>query len=315
MTGTASLAYADAAPLAAIIARLNAADGLYTTAIAGLKLFRCSTPTEPTHCLYEPSLAVIAQGAKRVELADEVYEYRAGQALLTSLDLPVISHISQASAERPYLGLALTLDSRTIMQLAVEADLPPVREAAPRGLRVGGVSDALMDALVRLVRLLDEPAAVPLLAPLIQKEILLRLLIGPDGARLRQLAATGSRGHQVARAVAWLKQNFAQTLRIDELASRLHMSPSSFRLHFRAVTGMAPLQYQKQLRLQEARWLMLNSHLDAATAAMRVGYESPSQFSREYSRVFGAPPARDIARLRKQTFATQSAAESATHAA
>lgn len=315
MNGPASLAYADAAPLAAIVARVTGGDGICKTIIPGLKLFRCSTPTEPTHCLYEPSLAVIAQGAKRVELGDDVYEYCAGQSLLTSLDLPVISRISQASVERPYLGMALTLDSRTIMQLAVEADLPPVREAVPRGLRVGGVSDPLMDALVRLLRLLDEPAAAPLLAPLIQKEILLRLLIGPDGARLRQLAATGSRGHQVARAVAWLKQNFAQTLRIDELASRLHMSPSSFRLHFRAVTGMAPLQYQKQLRLQEARWLMLNSHLDAATAAMRVGYESPSQFSREYSRVFGAPPARDIARLRERTFPGESSAESATHAA
>jgi len=315
MTGPAAPPLADASLLAATIARFAPVDGLRATPIVGLKLFRGSTPTEPTHCVYEPSLAVIAQGAKRVELADEVYEYRAGQALLTSLDLPVISRISQASPERPYLGLALTLDSRTIMQLAVEADLPPVREAAPRGLLVGGIDDALMDALARLVRLLDQPAAMALLAPLVQKEITLRLLIGPDGARLRQLAAAGSRGHQVARAVAWLKQNFAQTLRIDDLATRLHMSPSSFRLHFRSVTGMAPLQYQKQLRLQEARWLMLNSHLDAATAAARVGYESASQFSREYSRVFGAPPARDIAQLRKRAVGPGTSTEAAAHVA
>ena len=195
--------------------------------------------------------------------------------------------------------MMLTLDARSVLQIASEMDEPrPRREHAYRAISFEALDGALLDALVRLVKLLGEPALVPRLAPLIQQEITVRLLTGPHGAQLRHLVTTGSPGQQIAKAVAWLKQNFVQALKGDDLADRAHMSPSTFRQHFRALTGVSPLQYQKQLRLQEARQLMLNENLDAGSAAVRVGYESASQFSREYSRLFGAPPQRDITRMR-----------------
>jgi AraC-like DNA-binding protein len=282
-------------------------DGDYTTAIPALTLHRRGAPTEPLHCIYSLGLGVIAQGAKQVMLGDEVINYSPGRSMLTTIDLPVVSHVTQASVRKPFLGLLLTLDPRQIVQMASELDLPqPSRERTFRPVSIERLDEVLLDALVRLVELLEEPALIPRLAPLIQQEITVRLLTGRYGPQLHHLVAVGSPSHQIAKAVAWLKQNFSHVLHVDDLAARTHMSPSTFRLHFRAITGMSPLQFQKQLRLQEARQLMLNQSLDAGNAGGRVGYESASQFSREYSRLFGAPPQRDIKRMRlSQTLSRQ----------
>ena len=251
------------------------------------------------HCIYNLGLGVVAQGDKQVLLGGESIDYGPGQSMLTTIDLPVVSHVTRASVREPFLGMMLTLDARSILQIASEMDEPrPRRDDAYRAISFEALDGALLDALVRLVKLLGEPALVPRLAPLIQQEITVRLLTGPHGAQLRHLVTAGSPGQQIAKAVAWLKQNFVQALKGDDLADRAHMSPSTFRQHFRALTGVSPLQYQKQLRLQEARQLMLNENLDAGSAAVHVGYESASQFSREYSRLFGAPPQRDITRMR-----------------
>jgi AraC-like DNA-binding protein len=251
------------------------------------------------HCIYNLGLGVVAQGDKQVLLGGASIDYGPGQSMLTTIDLPVISHVTRASTREPFLGMMLTLDARSILQITSEMDEPrPRREQAYRAISFEALDGALLDPLVRLVKLLGEPTLVPRLAPLIQQEITVRLLTGPHGAQLRHLVTTGSPGQQIAKAVAWLKQNFVQALKGDDLADRAHMSPSTFRQHFRALTGVSPLQYQKQLRLQEARQLMLNENLDAGSAAVRVGYESASQFSREYSRLFGAPPQRDVTRMR-----------------
>ena len=285
--------------LAHAVGRFAQSDGDYTTAIPALTLHRRSAPTQPLHCIYTLGLGVIAQGGKQVMLGGEVIEYSPGRSMLTTIDLPVVSHVTQASVRKPFLGLLLTLDVRQIVQMASELDLPrPSRERAFRTVSIERLDEALLDALVRLVELLDEPALVPRLAPLIQQEITVRLLTGRYAPQLRQLVAVGSPSQQIAKAVAWLKQNFTRALQVDDLAARTHMSPSTFRQHFRAITGMSPLQFQKQLRLQEARQLMLNQSLDAGNAGGLVGYESASQFSREYSRLFGAPPQRDIRRMR-----------------
>jgi AraC-like DNA-binding protein len=285
--------------LAHAIARFAQTDGDYTTAISALTLHRRSEPTEPLHCVYSLGLGVIAQGGKQVMLGEEVVDYGPGRSMLTTIDLPVVSHVTQATARKPFLGLLLTLDVRQIVQMAAEMDLPQLsRERSFRPVSIERLDEALLDALVRLVELLDEPALVSRLAPLIEQEITTRLLTGRYGPQLRQLVAVGSPSQQIAKAVAWLKLNFTQALHVDELAARTHMSPSTFRQHFRAITGMSPLQFQRQLRLQEARQLMLNGSLDAGNAGGLVGYESASQFSREYSRLFGAPPQRDIRRIR-----------------
>lgn len=272
--------------------------GDYPTAISALTLHCRSTATEPMPCMYGLGLGVIAQGGKQVMLGDEIFNYEAGQSLLTTVDLPVVSHITHATPAKPFLGLMLTLDARLVMQLAAEMELTRPKEHSYRALSIATLEENILGALVRLVRLLDEPKSIAQIAPLIQQETTVRLLAGAHGPMLRHLVAAGSPGQQIARAMAWLKQNFSHTLRIDELAASAHMSPSTFRQHFRAIAGMSPLQYQKQLRLQEARQLMLNQSLDAGSAGVRVGYESASQFSREYSRLFGAPPQRDIQRLR-----------------
>jgi AraC-like DNA-binding protein len=219
--------------------------------------------------------------------------------MLTTLDRPVVSHVTRASAREPFLGMMLTLDVRSIVQIASEMDVPrPRRDDAYRSISFEALDAALVDALVRLVTLLGEPILVPRLAPLIQQEVTIRLLTRPHGPQLRYLVTAGSPSQQIAKAVAWLKQNFVQALHGDDLADRAHKSPSTFRQHFRTLTGLRPLQYQKQLRLQEARQLMLNQNLDAGSAGGLVGYESASQFSREYSRMFGAPPQRDVSRIR-----------------
>lgn len=290
--------------LAHAIGDIAQTDGDHNTAIPGLTLHRRRAPTEPLHCIYNLGLGVVAQGDKQVLLGGESIDYGPGQSMLTTIDLPVVSHVTRASAAEPFLGMMLTLDVRSVVQLSSEMDEPHSRrQGAYRSISFEALDAALLDALVRLVKLLDEPALVPRLAPLIKQEITIRLLTGLHGPELRRLATAGSPSQQIAKVVAWLKQNFVQGLHGDDLADRAHMSPSTFRQHFRALTGVSPLQYQKQLRLQEARQLMLNENLDAGSAAVRVGYESASQFSREYSRLFGAPPQRDIARMRRAPFA------------
>ncbi len=285
--------------LAHEISKIARNDGDYQTAIPQLLMARRSSRTEPLACMYMLGLAVVAQGGKRVTLSDQVLDYGPGHSLLVAVDLPVVSQVTQADLAQPFLGMLLTLDPRALLQLAADMELAPLtREQAARGLSLAPLDEPLLDAVVRLVRLLQEPQHIKRLAPLVQQEIMVRLLSGPHGPSLRQLIAVGSPSHQVAQAIAWLKLNFSDDVRMDALAERAHMSPSTFRLHFRNLTGMSPLQYQKQLRLQEARRLMLTQALDASSTALRVGYESVSQFTREYSRQFGAPPQRDIKRMR-----------------
>lgn len=284
------------------IARLTDKGDQLITAIPGLSLYRRDEPTQLTSGMYEPSICLIAQGAKRVLLGDDTYVYDSQHFLITSVDLPTIVQIIKASGEKPYLGLKLKLDQREISHLMVDGNLPPPRaQQSSRGMAIGEVPLSLLTAFQRLIDLLAEPKDIPILAPIIQREIFYRLLVGDQGARLRQVASAGSQSQQIARAIDWLKGNFTKTLRINELAVQVNMSTSTFHHHFRVLTAMSPLQYQKLLRLNEARRLMLIERLDATTAAFQVGYESPSQFSREYSRLFGTPPLRDIRGLHQIT--------------
>lgn len=286
--------------LAKSIARWTGEGERFDTPVPGLSLFRREQVTEPTTGMYEPSVCLVAQGAKRVVVGDDSYIYDARHYLITSVHLPTVVQILEASREKPYLGLRLKLDLREVSQLMVDSNLPPPQGGqAGRGMAVGEVAPALVAALQRLVGLLDDRQDIPILAPIIQREIIYRLLVGDQGARLRRIASSGSQSNQIARAIDWLKGNYDRPLRVDDLAAHVRMSTSTFHHHFRSMTALSPLQFQKQLRLQEARRLMLTEYLDAASAAIRVGYESPSQFSREYSRLFGEPPSRDISRLRQ----------------
>ncbi|HOY66419.1 MAG TPA: AraC family transcriptional regulator [Candidatus Ozemobacteraceae bacterium] len=282
------------------IARWTENQDRLETAIPGLTIFRYDEPTQPSGGMYEPSICVVAQGAKRVMLGEDSYIYDQKHYLITSVDLPGIVQILEASREKPYLGLALKLDLKEISQMMVDGNLPlPKQRQSSRGMATGEITLPLLTAFQRLIELLDEPKDIPILAPLIQREICYRLLVGEQGMRLREMAMAGSLSRQIAQAIHWLRANFNQPLRIDDLATQVSMSKSAFHHHFRALTAMSPLQYQKNLRLNEARRLMLTERFDATTAALHVGYESPSQFSREYSRLFGAPPLRDVSSLRQ----------------
>jgi len=282
------------------IARWAKNEGPNETAISGLFAVRYNAPTRPHPAMYEPCLCVAVQGAKRVLLGGEVFVYKPGTFLISSVHLPTVAQITKASPETPFLGLVLKLDPREITQLMVDGSLPPPRaQRADRGMVDGAMTTPLLTALQRLVDLLAEPKDVAILAPVIRKEIAYRLLTSEQGARLRQVALAGSHGHQIAQAIEWLKASYAKPLRVEELAERVHMSPSAFHHHFRVVTAMSPLQYQKWLRLSEARRLMLAENMNAGTAALEVGYESPSQFSREYRRLFEKPPLQDVAQLRR----------------
>ncbi|HBA87132.1 MAG TPA: AraC family transcriptional regulator [Geobacter sp.] len=286
--------------LAKSIARCTEDGELFTTPIPALSLFRRDRPTEPFSGMYEPSICLIAQGSKRVLLGDDTYVYDAHNYLITSVHLPTIVEILEASPQKPYLGLRLKLDLREISQLMVDSNLPqPRAQQSSRGMATGEVTLPLLNAFQRLIELLADEKDIPILAPVIEREIIYRLLVGDQGARLRQIASAGSQSQQIARAIDWLKSNYAQPLHIEDLAEQARMSSSTFHHHFRSMTALSPLQFQKQLRLNEARRLMLTERLDAATAAFNVGYESPSQFSREYNRLFGAPPLRDISHLRQ----------------
>ena len=282
------------------IARWTGKRDRFNTTIPGLSIHRREEPSEPVSIMYEPLICVVAQGAKQVLLGDEAYVYDAQHFLITSVDLPTTVQVINASPQKPYLGLVLRLDQREMSQLMVDSKLPPPRpQQSSRGMATGEITLPLLTTFQRLIDLLDEPKDIPILAPIIQREIFYRLLVGDQGARLRQIASAGSQSQQIARAIDWLKGNFTRPLRIEELASQVNMSTSTFHHHFRSVTAMSPLQYQKWLRLNEARRLLLAENQDATTAAFQVGYESPSQFSREYSRMFGAPPLRDITNLRQ----------------
>lgn len=284
------------------IARWTGKSDRVETAIPGLIFARRNGPSPPASIMFGPSICMIAQGAKRVQLGGDAYVYDAHRYLVASVDLPTFVQVIKASPEKPYLGLVLKIDQRGISQLMVDSNLPSPRpQQSSRGLATGKVTLPLLAAIQRLIDLLDEPADIPILAPLIEREIFYRLLVGEQGARLRQIASAGSQSQQIARAVDRLKRDFSRPLRVDNLAAQANMSISTFHHHFRQVTAMSPLQYQKWLRLNEARRLMLTEDCNAATAAFKVGYESPSQFSREYGRLFGSPPLRDITSLRRST--------------
>jgi AraC-like DNA-binding protein len=276
-------------------------------ALGGLRLLRRSSPTPKDHGVSSPALCVIAQGSKEVLLGEDRYRYDANHYLITAAALPTASRVTEASEERPYLGVVLGLDPALVGSVMVEAGQPALRElAAVRAFDVSPLDAGLLDAVVRLVGLLDTPADEgSFLRPLLTREIVFRLLKGEQGNQLRQIAVLGGHSHRIARALERLRLDFDRPLRIEDIAREVGMSVSGFHHHFRAVTAMSPLQFQKQLRLREARHLMLSEDLDAASAGHRVGYSDASHFTREYKRLFGSPPMRDVERLREA--ATESA--------
>lgn len=292
--------YAYQEELAERIARAIPQDGAMEP-LKGLLLSRFSNPTEPLHGVSRPSFCVIAQGSKQVMLGDSLYRYDPAHYLLATVELPVVGQVVEASAERPYLSLRLDLDPALVGSVMVEAGhLSSRNQGDVRALDVSPLDADLLDATVRLMRLLDTPPAeARVLRPLITREIVYRLLKGEQGNRLRHLALLGGHTDRIAEAVERLRREFNQPLRIESLARELGMSVSGFHHHFKALTAMSPLQFQKQLRLQEARRIMLGENLDAASAGYRVGYDDASQFSREYKRLFGQPPVRDVERLRE----------------
>ena len=274
------------------------ADGILD-AFPGFRLSRSSKPTEAVHSVYEPSFCVVVQGRKQSLLGDEVFRYDPGHYLIYTVDLPLVFQVEEASIERPYLGFGLRLDSSIVASVMMEAGIEPTKSAASqKAMDVSPMDANLLDAVVRLVRLLDAPVESKVLAPLIIREIVFRLLADGQGARLSHLLAAGTGTHRISQAIGHLRNHFNQPLRMENLAHELGMSVSGFHHHFKSVTAMSPLQFQKQIRLQEARRLMLGEDLDAASAGYRVGYEDPAYFSRDYKKMFGTPPQRDIAKLR-----------------
>ncbi len=287
--------------LAALMARHTGGKrgNFHPTAIAPLSFVRSNARSTTDYYVDEPRLVIIVQGKKEMFLGEETYQYSAGQYLVVSVDLPMSGGVVEATPDKPFLGLKLTLDLMQLCDLVTQ--ISPCwekKENSIRGLSVGNSDAALMECALRLVKLLDTPQHIPILAPMMIRELHYRLLIGEQGKAVHQIATSGSTMQRIASAIKFIKADFTKPLRIEDLARRINMSTSSFHQHFRQVTSMSPLQYQKQLRLFEARRLMLAENADAMSAAYRVGYESPSQFSREYSRLFGAPPMRDIQRLR-----------------
>lgn len=282
------------------IERHTPENGICRTAYPDLILARLTKPSEPNVLVVDPSICLVVQGVKEVYLAGEVYRYDRGNSLLISVDLPISARVVEASPEKPCLAVRLSLNPSVVGELIAER--PDARPIGPsgRGIEVGPIETSLLDALGRLVSLLDSPPSIGTLAPLIVREITYRLLIGPHGARLRQIATLGAPSRHIAKAIGWIRDHFAEPLRGEALARQAQMSLSGFHQHFKTVTGLSPLQYQKQLRLHEARRLMVSEGCDAATAAFRVGYESPSQFSREYRRLFGESPRRDVVSLKSE---------------
>jgi AraC-like DNA-binding protein len=272
------------------------------TPIGGLLLSKVETAT-PDHSLTEPLLVVMAQGGKRLLLGDQVFEYRAGQCLVVTADLPVTGHFLDASPQAPSLAMGLMLRPAAIAPLLLEAPIGRWSRttAGPPAIATGQARPELLDAVARMLRLLDHPTDARVLAPLIEQEILWRLLTGPHAGVIRQTGLADSGLSHVSRAIRWIRGNYAEPMRISDLARLAGMSPSAFHRHFRAVTAMSPLQFQKRIRLQEARSLLVARPDDVAGVGHLVGYDSPTQFNREYRRLFGAPPGQDAARLRADT--------------
>jgi AraC-like DNA-binding protein len=272
----------------------------YVDAFPDFRLVRSSRPTEPIHSMYQPAFCFVAQGRKQALLGEEVFRYDPGHYLIYTVDLPLTFQVEEASKEKPYLGFRLNLDASLVASVMMESGVERKKgEASVKAMNVSSMDANLLDAVVRLVRLLDTPKEHKILAPLIIREMVYRLLAGGQGARLSHLLASGGETQRISKAIEQLREHFNQPFRIENIARELGMSVSGFHHHFKSVTAMSPLQFQKQLRLQEARRLMLGEDLDAANAGFRVGYDDPSHFSREYKRLFGAPPQRDIAKLRK----------------
>jgi AraC-like DNA-binding protein len=287
------------AELAGKIASFIGSKEKQITDIPGLLLTRRTAPTAPASATYQPSLAVVAQGRKRATLAGNTFIFDQSRYLLTSLDLPVICNVIEASEELPYLCFVLKLDMCVVRELLSREEIQtPQAPSDSPAMATGETTAELLDACCRLLDLLNSPQDIPFLSGLIQREIIYRILRGPEGARLRAIATLGDKSHRAAKAIAWVRENFAKPLRVEDLAKIAGMGISTLHHHFRALTAMSPLQYQKQLRLQAARERMLMDSLDAASAAFEVGYESASQFNREYSRFFGQPPMRDMRTLR-----------------
>jgi AraC-like DNA-binding protein len=278
-----------------------------TTAIEGVLISKVDQSAPPSPAMSGTVLALIAQGAKRIALGDRVYEYRAGQYLIASVDLPITGHFTEAGPERPAVGFGLTLHPATVAELLLQAapgDLPPAGGGAPSGMAVSDAPAELLDAVIRLLHLLDRPRDIAVLAPLIKREILWRLITGEQGATVRQLGLADSGLAHIARAVRWIRDHYTESFRVEDVARRSGMSVSAFYRNFQAVTAMSPIQFQKQIRLQEARLLLATHPGDVTGVGSRVGYDSPSQFSREYRRQFGAPPSQDAARLRGSPLST-----------
>ncbi|MGA7318184.1 MAG: AraC family transcriptional regulator [Silvibacterium sp.] len=291
--------------LARKIADRAVAEGDSLTEIPGLRLYRRSAPTACASAAYEPSLVVFVQGRKRINVGKTTYVTDGSNFLLTSIDLPVVSQVISANEKEPILGLLLRLEMPAVREILSQQEFHLREESGDaRGMAVGVTSVELLDACTRLVDLLDTPQDIPFLSTLIQREIIYRLLRSPQGKHLRAIATLGEQSHRTAKAVEWLRVNYARPLRVEELATMARMGVSTLHHQFRSLTAMSPLQYQKQLRLHVARERMLNNGLDAASAAFEVGYESASQFNREYSRFFGQPPMRDIKARRLDSGAT-----------
>lgn len=294
------LAIANCAELAALIEQHTSRErsGYYPTAIDPLVFVRCDT-SKTIQDVSEPLFAMVVQGEKKLSLDQEIFQYGVAQYLVTSVDLPLSVCMIEATPDQPYLGLKLNLDPAQLCEIIVQTN-PDIdkKENSVRGLCVSDASLCLIDCAIRLTKLLDTPQDIPFLAPMIIREIYYRLLTDEQGEAVRQVATSGSNMQRIADVIKQIKTEFAQPLRVEELAEQANMSAASFHRHFKAVTSMSPLQYQKHLRLMNARQIMLAEAIDATQAAYRVGYESTSQFSREYSRMFGAPPIRDIERLR-----------------
>ncbi|MGR4867038.1 AraC family transcriptional regulator N-terminal domain-containing protein [Caulobacter sp. LARHSG274] len=290
--------------LAALIERYAPADGSYEICGERAAVTRYSHPTEPTHGVFGPAVCVVAQGRKQVMSGGATLIYDPMRYLVASVDLPVIGQVVEASPEVPYLCFRLSLDPEMIGDLLLQTGGEPALagDAGPLvgAMAVSQVNPPLLDAVIRMVRLMETPRDAAVLAPLIEREILYRMLLGDQGPRLAQIARADGRMRQVRRAIGWIKRHFDQPFRMEDLAAEARMSPSALHRHFKAVTALSPLQYQKQIRLQEARKLILAQRLDAGSAGHAVGYDSASQFSREYARLFGAPPLRDAARLRSR---------------
>ncbi len=285
--------------LAGLLARRTGADGGHETAIPQLTLWRFSHPTDATPGMQQPAVYVVVQGRKHVEAGGETYVYDPTQYLAVSLEVPVVARVVEATPEAPYLCLTLRVDARELAALIVESGRPTPRDDHDgRALFVSPLEAPLLDGLLRLVRLLDAPAEIPVLAPLVLRELYFRLLQGEQQGRLAEIAIGDGRLRRVAGAIAWIKAHYAEPLQVEALAKQANMSPSALHAHFRAVAGVSPIQYQKRLRLEEARRLLLAEATSAEAVAYEVGYASASQFSREYARLFGQPPRRDAEQLR-----------------